>query len=344
VATPTSAGLAERVLHSFAGGSDGSTPLADLAIGADGTLYGTTYEGGMRCQCGTVFALTPHGTDYTEHILYRFTGGADGGFPKGGLAFGADGALYGTASRGAAANSGTVFRLALTGSQYQETTVFEFGDGHGAQPQGDLLLQGNGLVGVTYEGGSYGYGTVYRLTSSTPSYTEQVLYSFAPGASGSLPVSGVAAGPNGTLFGATSQGGYVSSSNNGTGVVYELSPSGAAYIEQAIVFAYNPAGVAVGPGETVYYTTMHGGSGSEARGCYGGCGNLFALSGSLGRYRQTTLHTFTGGVDGATPLAGPILSNGTLYGTTDQGGYTSHRHCFNGSPPFGCGTIFAVKL
>jgi uncharacterized repeat protein (TIGR03803 family) len=343
-ATPGAGGFVEHVLHSFAGGGDGSTPLADLAIDASGTLYGTTYEGGTRCQCGTVFALTPHGTDYTEQVLYRFTGGADGSFPKGGVAFGADGALYGTTSAGASESAGTVFRLALVGSGYQETTVFAFGAGQGAHPQGDLLVRGNGLVGVTQWGGSTGYGTVYRLTPSSPSYSEQVLYNFVPGESGSLPVSGVVAGPHGTLFGATAQGGYVSTSNNGTGVVYELSTAGATYIEQAIVFAYNPVGVAVDDGGTVYFTTMHGGSGSEARGCNGGCGSLFALSRSFGKYRQTTLHTFKGGVDGATPLAGPILIDGRLYGTTSQGGYTSHRHCFGGSPPFGCGTIFAVKL
>jgi uncharacterized repeat protein (TIGR03803 family) len=52
----------ERVLHSFAGGSDGSEPSAGL-IDVTGTLYGTTGCDGRRgCDkagCGTVFALTP---------------------------------------------------------------------------------------------------------------------------------------------------------------------------------------------------------------------------------------------------------------------------------------------
>ncbi|HEX3458273.1 MAG TPA: choice-of-anchor tandem repeat GloVer-containing protein, partial [Candidatus Baltobacteraceae bacterium] len=52
----------EKVLHSFAEGSDGQGPSAPL-IDVNGTLYGTTYYGGgnSRCNlgCGTVFALSP---------------------------------------------------------------------------------------------------------------------------------------------------------------------------------------------------------------------------------------------------------------------------------------------
>jgi len=54
---------AEKVLHSFAGGSDGALPLAGL-IKANGSLYGTTSGGGggSGCSgngCGTVFSISP---------------------------------------------------------------------------------------------------------------------------------------------------------------------------------------------------------------------------------------------------------------------------------------------
>jgi uncharacterized repeat protein (TIGR03803 family) len=53
---------AEKVLYSFAGGSDGTEPFAGL-IDVKGTVYGTTGYGGSRgCDkagCGTVFAFTP---------------------------------------------------------------------------------------------------------------------------------------------------------------------------------------------------------------------------------------------------------------------------------------------
>jgi hypothetical protein len=50
-------------LYSFASGNDGAGPYGRVAIARDGTLYGTTNEGGggscMGYGCGTVFHLTP---------------------------------------------------------------------------------------------------------------------------------------------------------------------------------------------------------------------------------------------------------------------------------------------
>jgi uncharacterized repeat protein (TIGR03803 family) len=47
-----------RLLHSFTGGADGSTPYAGLTQDAAGNLYGTTYYGGTFGK-GVVFRLTP---------------------------------------------------------------------------------------------------------------------------------------------------------------------------------------------------------------------------------------------------------------------------------------------
>lgn len=61
----------ETVLHKFTGGNgtgDGASPYANLVVGPDDTLYGTTaYGGGTACQpsyalgCGTVFQITGTG-------------------------------------------------------------------------------------------------------------------------------------------------------------------------------------------------------------------------------------------------------------------------------------------
>ena len=48
----------ETVLWSFMGGADGADPVAGLAIGENGVLYGTTSSGGVS-NAGTVFALKP---------------------------------------------------------------------------------------------------------------------------------------------------------------------------------------------------------------------------------------------------------------------------------------------
>lgn len=53
----TGGGWTETVLHSFAGGSDGSSPTS-LTLAASGDLYGTTFNGGVYSG-GTVFKIVP---------------------------------------------------------------------------------------------------------------------------------------------------------------------------------------------------------------------------------------------------------------------------------------------
>jgi uncharacterized repeat protein (TIGR03803 family) len=92
----------ETVLHNFQSGGDGNSPLANVIFDKAGNLYSTTWQGGSQRQ-GTAFRLTPPvppNTEWTETILHSFGSGADGRQPGGGLIFGRDGALYGTAETG----------------------------------------------------------------------------------------------------------------------------------------------------------------------------------------------------------------------------------------------------
>jgi uncharacterized repeat protein (TIGR03803 family) len=47
----------ENVLHTFEGSPDGSQPESGLMQGADGVLYGTTFEGGNADNSGMAFSL-----------------------------------------------------------------------------------------------------------------------------------------------------------------------------------------------------------------------------------------------------------------------------------------------
>ena len=107
-----SPGGTETVLYSFCSlpsCSDGHAPKAGL-IGDGAYLYGTTVGGGAS-DAGTVFKLSPSGT---ETVLHSFTG-SDGGDPYAGLIADRAGNLYGTTANGGAAGNGVVFKLSGTG-------------------------------------------------------------------------------------------------------------------------------------------------------------------------------------------------------------------------------------
>src|SRR6266568_289454 len=89
-----------KIIYSFQGGTDdGAGPEARLSVDASGNLYGTTYAGGgSGCVigCGTVFELQRVGSQWEEAVLYKFTGGDDGGLPGAPVTLDDAGNIYGT--------------------------------------------------------------------------------------------------------------------------------------------------------------------------------------------------------------------------------------------------------
>ena len=96
--TPNQDGTwSETVLHSFAGGNDGGNPYGGITLDALGNLYGTTNAGGPG-RHGTIFKMAQtQAGQWSETVLYGFTGGVDGGWPDAGIILDGAGNLYGTA-------------------------------------------------------------------------------------------------------------------------------------------------------------------------------------------------------------------------------------------------------
>jgi len=104
----------ESVLHTFAGGADGTLPNG-LTFDAAGNLYGTTWGGGRHTTasgcfegCGTVFKLTPTPSGWHETFWKFF--GTVGENPLAPVIFDKKGNLYGTTYNGTG-NSGVVFKI-----------------------------------------------------------------------------------------------------------------------------------------------------------------------------------------------------------------------------------------
>jgi len=205
----------ETVLYSFGNGSDGGGPWVGVVL-HDGSLYGTT-NGGGPYGYGTVYKLTPSADGWTESILHTFTGGSDGGIPRGGLVFKGT-ALYGTTWSGGTFGKGTAFELS---AESVETVLHSFGGGSdGAMPEGSVVFDKAGnLYGTTTLGGTSNSGTVFELTPAKGGWSENVLYSFTNGSDGGYPVYVSPVLHQGNVYGTASGGGTF-----GFGVVFEITP------------------------------------------------------------------------------------------------------------------------
>jgi uncharacterized repeat protein (TIGR03803 family) len=207
------------VLHSFTGPTDGAAPYAGLIQGPDGTLYGTTYDGGANGG-GTVFQMAPDGSGFT--VLHSFTGPTDGARPYAGLIQGPDRTLYGTTFYGGTYGAGTIFQMAPDGSGF--TVLYSFtGVTDGAGPYAGLIQGPDGtLYGTTYYGGGANNGgTVFQMAPDGSGFT--VLHSFAGYTTdGAGPYAGLIQGTDGKLYGTTLSGG---NSLSARGVVFQLTLS-----------------------------------------------------------------------------------------------------------------------
>ncbi len=276
--SPAGSSYTESVIYSFRGPpNDGSSPHAGLMVDKQGTLYGTTFSGGTY-KSGTVFKLIRSGSSYTESVIYSFRGPPDGKHPQAGLIADKSGSLYGTTELGGGAcgqrGCGIVFKLALSGSGYDESILYSFRDDpDGAYPSAGLTADEGVLYGTTVNGGT-GSGTVFRLTPAGSAYTEDVLYRFKGSQDGDLPYGGLIADENRALYGTTSLGGA------GSGTVFKLTSAGSGYTESVVYSfqgkpdgAYPLAGLIADRAGALYGTTQSGGDGP----CVSGCGTVFKI-------------------------------------------------------------------
>lgn len=365
VAAHTASAETYTTLYSF----PGTNAASSLVLGADGNLYGTTYGGIGSCSstgCGTVFELMRTSSGWQEIVLYNFTGQADGANPDG-LTFDAAGNLYGTARHGGIVNTncsglscGVVFELTPSSSGWNETVLYSFtGVSDGSNPFAGVVFDNAGnLYGTTYYGGNGGCsvgsaqtscGTVFELTPSSTGWTESVLYRFTGGADGANPAAPLILDGAGNLYGTTYLGGNsgsqcIGGTTSGTcGVVFELARVAGNWTE-IVLHRFSSNGPDIKKGTNpltgltfdalgnLYGTTeLSGGFGD------GYDGVVFELTKTSTGWKESVLHRFTGGSDGAYPGTGVILdSSGNVYTSTEEGGSCSILTA-------GCGTVLELR-
>jgi hypothetical protein len=300
----------ETVLYVFQGNTsgDGATPEGGLVIDSAGNLYGTTAYGGTgNCMllgtsvgCGTVYEVSPpkqKGGPWTETVLYSFPTPKQGYFPHGDLVFDGAGNLYGATM---------------------------FGGGHG-----------------TTCNPYYKYcGAVFELSppkTKGGKWTEKVLYGFkgvpagAQFGDGANPNGGLVLDSKGAIYGTTYFGGnnvkgecQGGVGGTGCGIVFKLAPpsqKGGEWTKKVLhqfdgQDGSNSAAGVVFDGSGNLYGTTSGGPGP-----YGLVFELKKPSGGVQSWKETVLHAFSGGNDGANPAASLVFdTHGDLYGTASVDG------------------------
>jgi hypothetical protein len=352
-------------LASFTGNLNGGRPTG-LMAGPAGSLIGEAPIGGSRtCSdgCGLIFQLSPPSsgqTAWTETILYAFTGGTDGEYPRDGLVQDGQGNLFGTTlSSGlcGGAGCGTVFELSppATGqTAWTLTTLYTFPDDKsGYYPGGKLLAdQSGGFYGITWGGGKdgrqcYAYyigcGTVYHLTppgKKAQAWKKTTLYRFGAYPDGQTPYTALNMDSAGNIYGMTSNGGLRTGCRQtipgGCGTVFELSPpsggKGAWTFSAPWLFTgkkdgNHPNAAGLTPFNGQYITTTAGDGSSEF-----GTIDLFTPGASGQPWTEKTLFTFTNDADGQTPDSYLLENNGVFYGMT-----------YGGSGPAPYGTVYSFQ-
>src|SRR5579863_1912251 len=285
----------------------GYAPRGSLIQRADGSFYGTAYEGTFR-KSGSIYKVTPNGTLSLVHYFCSRTACADGGFPAAGLIVGLNGDYFGTTSLGGPdAAAGTVFDVTEGGTVF---TLHSFAGTDGADSEAPMIVGADGnYYGTNANGGGNGFGSVFKMS---PTGTLTTLHNFN-GTDGSNPFGGLVQGTDGNFYGTTTDGGDFNDCSDGCGTVFKLTPSGVLTTLHMFNSAdgFNPYDSLVQASNGNFYgTTFAGGTGTN---CLNGCGTIFEItpSGTL-----TTLHNFNG-TDGGNSFASLIqATDGNFYGTT----------------------------
>jgi uncharacterized repeat protein (TIGR03803 family) len=246
------------------------------------------------------------------------------------------------------------FALILLNSAWAASTekvLHSFlGGTDGIDPAATLAADSAGnLYGTTVQGGTgtactNGCGTVFKLSPlAGGKWKETVLYSFTGGSDGKNPYGGVILDSKGDLYGTTVAGGSGGAcASDGCGVVFLLSKSGKSWVE-TVMYNFTGGKDGFGPGGALafdsvgnlYGTTPDGGNLRKCNG--GGCGVVYQISPVRGGgWKQTVLHTFTGGADGAVGSLGPLLVDkaGNVFGVAELGGDVSCQ----------CGVVFKLRF
>lgn len=302
-------------LHNFSSLLSGSQPWGTPFQASNGKLYGMTNTGGNGY--GTIFSYDISASSLQK--LLDFYGKLNGETPKGKLVLASDGKLYGTTQYGGSGGSGTIFSFDPVAKTLSK--LLDLNSTTGDTPVGGLVQGNDGkLYGLSFRGGYYGKGTLYRFDPGTGQLSVRVSFT---GTNGANPSGRLVQASNGKFYGLTSAGGTY---GYGTLFVYDNQAS---TFTKLVDFdgtskGRQPLGSLIqATNGKLYGLTYQGGQNSV--------GVMFSYDPATSTF--TKLYDFTGTTisgGGALP-SGELCqsSDGKLYGFTYQGGTSNEGTIFS---------------
>jgi len=311
-------------IYTFTGGMDGSGP-GPLTIGAGGVLYGTTASGGANGY-GTIFSLSPPaapGGSWAYALLYSFQVDSDGVDAGTHLAIGSGGALYGTTADCSADCVAIVYSLISPSSPGGQWTFAVIGSS-ATEISSVSISPGGALYGVAssdYTGAAFALLPPAALGGSWTAETVKRGTGFTP------PV-GLAIGAGLALYGVNPGDGALLAN------VFELTPPatpGSGWTETVLCQfegpIHGPTQLAIGGSGVLYGTVSSNG------------GVVYSLTPPAspgGAWTQATLLEFPSSPtlsEGVVPGPVTVGENGTVYGTTQNGGDSYDGTAYALKPP-----------
>jgi len=317
----------EKVLHDV-GPRGGRYPSGPLIEDANGVLYGTN-QNGTAGFSGSAYTLAPPAVGQTKWVytpIWLFKGQNGGTSPRSGVIFGPNGTLFGTTLGGGTNHDGgVVFQLTPPATGQTNWTKTILANIRGNMLAGLLERPDGSLAGVTWGGGGNGVGTAFLVkppAQGKSGWTLSYIYDFQGGSDGSYPMASLIAGPNGVLYGTTSEGGPANA-----GTVFSLKPAakGKTNWTETVLYAFqgstsqsstdgaDPVASLTLGGGVLYGTTKNGGT--------SGCGTVFSVTppaGGTGAWSEAVLLAFNV-TNGCYPVASLVVKpSGALVGVTSS--------------------------
>jgi uncharacterized repeat protein (TIGR03803 family) len=293
--------------------------LAAGGLQAQIKLWGMTSDGG-EFDAGTIINLNTDGSDFNTFSFYKVVGAQ----PRGDLLEASNGKFYGMTPDGGDHFDGVIFEYDPVGDTYLDLHHFSYSTS-GATPRGSLAESGGKFYGMTFEGGSYGFGVLFEFNPVGNVFTVVRHFDTSPDGGFSY-CSLIASG--GKLYGMNTSGGA-----NADGTLFEFNPVGNVFTVlrhfTRATDGRRPEGRLLESGGKFYGLNSDGGSSDD--------GTLFEFNPAGNVF--TVLKHFDSSPDGGSPFGSLVETGGKFYGMTNQHGSNSSGTLFEFNP---AGNVFTV--